>query len=344
MRHRLAKLFVLLTILLAVIVASVVLGWGVCDSEVQADPAHEPPVLEVAEEVEPSIEEVMRERREKLLQDEADRREAMLAKVKARLEENPVPAKIKRRKVRRFDWEADAEARGKAWNIPEEESEQATLTAFLRICIAEADGSPQDCVGIFQVMKNIRRRGCERAAVRRITECDEAGETMLSVMRRAQPHIMAAKGYTLRNKRAGWIRNLETDCEVPEGWDHGEARWDAQYGSRRCPYAVELGRALIAGTDLAKVSRPGHRLEWLPGRPITWGGRCESGKAACDDRVACARGLARITGTGTHNAFWRRPATEEEIDPVCKALGYGRVAGVVEELETDVADGEPETK
>jgi len=277
-----------------------------------------------------------RSEKNKRQREEFDRRLNAPREEVAEQAEVPPPPK---RRVRRFIWGSPAETQGKAWNVPEEDSVQSTLTAFLRICIAEADGNPQDCVGIWQSLRNIRRRGCERGHVRRITECDESGETMLSVFRRGQPHIMAVKGYALRNARAAWIRNLETDCEMPGGYldylrrqnksitqESALDRWDAQYGSRRCSYAVELGKALISKRPLVEISRPGHRLEWVPGRPITWGGRCESGKASCDDRVACARGLARITsGPKTHNAFWRRPTNEGEIDPVCKQMGYTKV-------------------
>jgi len=303
------------------------------------EPPQPEPVTQEDTERESIAAEYARRQQERRAEHEK-RRQEIEARTKAEIERMKSQPKRPRRKVRRFRWgAAPAEDPGTALDLPEEESEAATLTAFLRICIAEADGSPQDCVGIWQSLRNIRRRACERGAVRRITECDEDGETMLSVLRRGQPHIMAVKGYELRNARAGWIRNLETDCEMPEGYlayarrqdkrvteEDALNRWDAQYGSRRCPYAVQLGKALMNGDDLRSVSRPGHRLQWLPGRPITWGGRCETKKASCDDRVACARGLSRITsGPKTHNAFWRRPANEGEVDPVCKALGYGHL-------------------
>jgi len=290
------------------------------------------PGLTLAEEMDLRWEEIEREET-RLRQEAEERAKARVAALKKRKNTH------KRRTVRRFTWKAAANATGTEWNIPEEDSHAALLTAFTRVCIAEADGNPQDCVGIWQSLSNIRRRECERGAVRRITECDENGETMLSVFRRGQPHILNVKGYALRNARAGWIRNLETDCEMPEGYlsylrrvsdditeDKALNMWDAQYGSRRCPYVVQLGNALISGEPLISVSRPGHRLKWIPGRPITWGGRCESNKASCDDRVACARGLSRInTGPKTYNAFWRRPRTTEEVDPICKALGYGHL-------------------
>jgi len=142
--------------------------------------------------------------------------EARRVALQAELENAPPP---KKREVRRFQWESPAETRGKVWNVPDEETELDVLTAFLRICIAEADGNSQDCVGIWQVFKNIRRRACDRGEVRRITECDEDGETMLSVMRRSQRHVL---GYVpIRNGRAAWISKLTTDCDVPEGWTGG---------------------------------------------------------------------------------------------------------------------------
>lgn len=239
----------------------------------------------------------------------------------ARASKNPPK---KRRRVRRFAWESPAETRGKIWNIPQEESDEALIEAFLRVCIAEADGYLQDCVGIWQVIKNIRRRSCSRGAVRKITECEEnGGETMMSVLRRSQRHILG--NMPLRNRRAAWIRNLTADCEnPPEEWTGSENEWDAQYGSKRCPRVVELARYLIKGE--LPPSAPGRRLKWLPGRPITWGGRCESGKASCDDPIACARGLARVSGVDyTKNAFWCKikRGCRNDAEPVCVALGYG---------------------
>jgi len=236
---------------------------------------------------------------------------------------------LRARRLFSFAWESPPETRGKAWNVPEGDTspEEATLTAFVRICIAEADGYLQDCVGIWQVMKNIRRRSCERGHVRRITQCEEGGgETLLSVMRRAQPHILAMPGYKLRNDRAAWIRNVTTDCEnPPEGWGGTENQWDARYGSKRCPHVVELGQYLMKGK--LPPDRPGVDLEWLPGRPITWGGRCETKRASCDDQIACQRGLARVTGgPDTKNAFWCKigqRGCRTTPEPVCVALGYG---------------------
>jgi hypothetical protein len=239
------------------------------------------------------------------------------------------PKKRRARRIRRFEWESPAETRGKLWNVPEEESEEATLTAFLRVCIAEADGRQQDCVGIWQVVKNNRRRSCDRGMIRRITECVEGeGETFLSALRRHQRHVL---GYIkARNKRAVWISQMTLDCEnPPEAFLPGESeavrlnRWDAMY-QKTCSHVISDGRHLIKGE--LPPARPGQTARWLPHRPLTWGGRCESGRGACDDRIACSRGLNRIPDTNTLNAFWCRPGRggcPEGIDPVCEQ--YRRV-------------------
>lgn len=238
------------------------------------------------------------------------------------LAKQPHP-KRKKRRIRRFVWESPAEIRGRIWNVPVEETHDALVTALLRVSIAEADGNPQDTTGIWQVVKNNRQRSCRRGVVRRITECEEGGgETHLSSLRRHQRHAL---GYIkARNKRALWIRNLTPDCEVPvKGWPHSENRWDARYGSKICPQVVADAKRLIAGK--LPEQRPGQRSRWIPGRPITWGGRCESGKASCDDRIACERVLARIPNVDAHNAFWCRvgaPGCSPDPEPICVALGY----------------------
>lgn len=244
-----------------------------------------------------------------------------------------------KRRVRRFPWQSPAETWGELLDVSEEATERATLTALVRICIAEADGASQDCVGIWQVLKNIRRRSCARGHVRRITECEEGGgETMLSVMKRAQPHILGATGYTLRNPRAGWIRNLDLDCEnPPAGWTGNDNQWDAQYGSKTCPQTIVAARHLIRNE--LPPARPGARLTWIKGRPITWGGRCETKKASCDDRMACDRGLIRLR-SDTLNAFWRK-ASPGEVEPICAEHGYVPAAEPDTEQEQAVAD-EPE--
>ena len=246
-------------------------------------------------------------------------REALVKATTERLANEPP-----KRRVRRFPWQSPAKTWGQLLDVSEAENTRATLTALVRICIAEADGAQQDCVGIWQVLKNIRRRSCARGHVRRITECEEGGgETMLSVMKRAQPHILAATGYTLRNPRAGWIRNLGLDCEnPPEGWTGNENQWAAQYGAKTCPQTIITAQHLLKNE--LPPPRPGARLTWIKGRPITWGGRCESGKASCDDRMACDRGLIRLQ-SNTYNAFWRR-ARPGEVEPICAENGYGPAA------------------
>lgn len=237
--------------------------------------------------------------------------------------ENPVKQvkidKRPRRKLKTYRWESVPDTRARIWNIPEDDHDEATLTAFLRVCIAEADGEASDCIGIWQVIRNNRRRTCARSAPggKRITQCDENGETFLSSLRRHQRHVL---GYIpLRNRRAAWISKMTLDCEnPPEEYTGTLNQWDARY-FKRCNNAITLGRHLMKGE--LPPSKPGHSFDWLPGRPITWGGRCESGKASCDDKVACSRGLIRLE-TDTLNAFWRRRAEGEGPDPVCVKLGY----------------------
>ena len=239
----------------------------------------------------------------------------------------PDPPPKRRRQVRRFRWESPAETRGKLWNVPVEDSLEALVTALTRVCIAEADGQPQDCAGIWQVVKNNRRRSCDRGMIRRITECEEGGgETYLSAIRRHQRHVLGF--IKARNKRAVWIGQLTPSCEMPEAFlpRQPEAQrlniWDAQYAAKTCPQTVTDVRNLIAGK---LPDRPGARVKWLKGRPMTWGGRCETGKAACDDRIACERVLARIPDTGTLNAFWCRIGSagcRQDPEPICESLGY----------------------
>lgn len=221
-------------------------------------------------------------------------------------------AASKQRRVRQWVWESPSDTRARIWNLPEQDSAEADATGLLRICLSEADGSYNDCVAIWQVLRNIRSRSCDRRQVRRITECDEDGETLLSVMRRAQKSVMGMS--KARSVRTRWIREVTLACSQPASWPHSEQMWQRQYG-RSCSETATLAQRLIAGDNVEYVIRDA--------RPITWGGRCESGRGACDDPLACARGLIRIQGVDTLNAFWRRPATPGEVDPVCVELGYG---------------------
>lgn len=252
--------------------------------------------------------------------------------------EAAVAAASKLRRVKRWVWESPAETRARMWNLPENESDEATATGLLRICLSEADGSRDDCVAIWQVLRNIRSRSCNRGMIRRITECDDSGETMLSAMRRAQRSVMGmAKA---RSTRTRWIREVGLDCAQPPSWPHSERLWQRQYG-RSCGEASTLARRLVRGDDVELVIRGA--------RPIAWGGRCESNRGACDDPIACSRGLARIEGLETHNAFWCRPNTpgcRTGVDPICREMGYGREEvspeDVVEVVHLDSAPREVE--
>jgi hypothetical protein len=309
-------------------------------------------VPETEEEYEARMEKISAEERAALLarieREKALREELSEADEDERSRENRRP----RRRVRRYQWESPAETRGKLWNVSEEESVDATREAFLRVCISEADGYLQDCIGIWQVIKNIRRSKCERGYVRRITECEEytkrdgtpgLRETYLSVMRRASKSVLGV--VPPRSARSRWISQLTLDCEPPPAWPGTEAQWDSQYGSKRCPRVVELSRYLIKNE--LPPRRPGVDLQWLPGRPITWGGRCENKRGACDDRIACSRGLARVQQDLTHNAFWCQPGRSgcrEDAEPICVQLGYGHLVAQEDENEEESQTEEPATQ
>lgn len=327
------RVMVVLGAILAVVLAGVLVVPVLmsCESTVEAEPrapedrreASRQREREAAEEFHQrwAEEEAEQETRWKQLRQESEDREEAIRN-------QTEPPKRRVRHVRRFTWESPAETRGKLWNVPVEETVESLLTALLRVCIAEANGDPQDCAGIWQVVKNNRRRSCDRGMIRRITECVEGeGETYLSALRRHQRHVLGMM--KARNRRAVWISQLTLDCEMPEGFPGTQDQWHASYGSTTCPQTVADVRRLVAGK--LPESRPGARTRWLPGRPITWGGRCETGRAACDDRVACARGLARVPDTGTLNAFWCRPGDPgcpDDIDPICIQMGYQSLRAV----------------
>jgi hypothetical protein len=241
-------------------------------------------------------------------------RERQARRAEAEAEAARVKAQPKQaRRVRRWQWESPVETRAKLWSIPEEESEEATVTGLLRICTSEQEGSEEDCIGIWQVLRNIRIRSCDRARFRRITECDEDGETMLSVMRRAQKFAMGA--VKARNRRQRWISHMTPTCEPPPNYPNSEAIWDRRH-KRHCEHTVKLARRLMKGQTKGSIT--GARI-------IAWGGRCEDPRGACDDPLACARGLARVPGLETHNAFWCRPGRHgcaSDIDPICIEMGY----------------------
>lgn len=217
--------------------------------------------------------------------------------------------------VRRYGWGSSAEERAELWNIPVEESREATATAFLRICVSEASGNQADCLGIWQVVNTIRSHNCNREVFPNITECNENGETYLSAMRRVSKRILGVAPPKTRRQR--WIAELGLDCNPPPMWPHSGKRWENGYRSV-CEDTVKLAY------DMADGKR-NYRWPIRYAKPVAWGGRCESGRGACDDRIACSRGLARLHTT-TLNAFWCKPGTpgcRRDIDPICIKLGFG---------------------
>ena len=263
-----------------------------------------------------------RENRWKQLEEESARRQAEISE-----EELKRPPRKKRvSRVRRWAWMSPPEKVAKMWNVPQEETIDATVTGLLRICTSEQEGSENDCLGIWQVLTNIRNRSCNRGYVNLITECDDDGETVLSVMRRASRRVVGI--VPARYARQRWISQMTTECDMPESYPETVKRhcrrgleecaqgiWEKRH-RHRCEETVRLARGLVSGTDARRITGA---------RVIAWGGRCEEPRGACDDPVACSRGLARVPNIESMddrpaNAFWYR---SDEIDPLCVKMGFG---------------------
>lgn len=242
--------------------------------------------------------------------------------------------RARERILRMFRWESPPETRARLWNVDREEQENSVTEALLRICISEADGWENDCRLIWRTINNIRNTKCNRGMVRRITECDENGETILSAMRRAAG--VAVGNIPPRTKRQRWVSNLALTCERPQHFPASDRIWVRQYGER-CPATAKLVKQLVSAGDTSTISIGG-------ARPIAWGGRCETKQGACDDPVACIRKLARIPTSScrdrprseecTFNAFWCRPGSPgcaASVDPICQQY----VASLPEHLRGD---------
>ena len=225
-----------------------------------------------------------------------------------------------------------------AWNVPSDEAEDATITGLLRICTSEQEGSEEDCIGIYQVLENIRNRSCNREYINLITECDANGETLLSTMRRASRYVVGA--VPARYARQRWISEMTTSCDMPSSYPQTVKRycsrdlercarefWEQRH-RHHCEATTRLVTGLVDGTERRRITSA---------QIIAWGGRCEVPRGACDDPVACSRGLARVPhiermkareegGKRPANAFWCRPGTQScrtSIDPLCVQMGFG---------------------
>lgn len=275
-----------------------------------------------------------REERWRRFEEESERRreEALAVEAKA-----PPPRKRGRR-VRRWAWMSPPEKIAKTWNVPQGETREATITGVLRICTSEQEGSEEDCIGIYQVLTNIRSRSCNRDYFNLITECDDDGETLLSVMRRASRYVVGA--VPARYARQRWISEMTTSCDMPRSYpvtvkrhcrrnlqECAQGFWEKRH-RHHCEATTKLVTGLVDGTEKRRITNA---------RIIAWGGRCEVPRGACDDPVACSRGLARVPhiermkardmgGKRPANAFWCRRGTQScgtGVDPVCLAMGYG---------------------
>jgi hypothetical protein len=185
------------------------------------------------------------------------------------------------------------------------------VNGLLRMCVSEAGFfSHADCVGIWQVIQNVRSRSCDRT-IRKITECDENGETTLSAMRRLSP--VAMKQRPAPTQRQRYVQGITVLCEEPRGFRGAEPNAHWENYREPCLELAELAMELASG-----VSRERFPVATV----IAWGGRCEARGGACDDGIACRRGLARVE-SDTRNAFWCTPGARgcaSTRDPLCDEL------------------------
>lgn len=219
-----------------------------------------------------------------------------------------LPSAIQRGEVERARrrWTGEVQvSRTVLWNVPDETGLDATATGLLRISGTEVEWqSENDLVGVWQVAQAVRRRDCDRERTPEITECENDEETVLSALRRLSRHAMGV--VPARRVRQEWIRAIGLSCDEPEGFPERRSwtarrRGNAPSLQESCQSIAETARGLVEGRIRRRVT----------GRatPVAWGGRCEREGGACDDPMACRRGLARIPNTGTQNALWCRPGS-----------------------------------
>ena len=279
-----------------------------------------------------------REREERWAREEAEReagRAQMEAEAAEYVKANEKRQRLRRRQARDKMWllKSPSAIREALWAIPRVGGHEATVEGLLRVCVSEAGWRPEglrDCVWIWQVTQNIRaRKNCVVGDYRGITECGEGGESDLSAMRRLSGRVLdESKARTVRQR---FISKLASSCERPLFFPRGDS-WERNL-KRPCERIASEVRAIVrlkADRNLTNGAVP-----------IAWGGRCEDSGGACDDEMACRRGLARIPGSDTYNAFWCRPGSRgcsAEIDPVCGRYRPSPEVATSEQEEEEVEE------
>jgi hypothetical protein len=278
-----AKLLAMLGTILVALAASWVVVPSLTSDEVAVAETTKRPDRE-AREVEAALQrqrllDEMQEA-ERAHEEEFRRADEAAAKRQAELEAALVATPVKRRRIKSYRWEAPEDALARVWNIPNADAVEAEATALLRIFINEADGQELDSHGIWQVLRTIRSRSCDRSMRRRITDCEEYEhrgetryrETLLSAMRRMSKAVVD-ENILQRTKRQRWTSQVELSCERPRNYPGNEKTWRFQYGVR-CPRRAELARKLVSGQEDVNLVE-GVTL-------IAWGGQCRPGQA-CDN-------------------------------------------------------------
>lgn len=277
-----------------------------------------------------------REREERWAKQEAEaeaRRASLQAEAERGAEKRERERRERLRSARDRLWllKSPAAIREALWAIPREGGHEEEAEALLRICVSEAGWRSaealQDCVWIWQVVQNVRSRSCSTHYHREFMTCNGDEETNLSAMRRLAGGVLDES--KARSARQRFISHLDLSCERPLHFPRGDS-WERNLKAP-CERMAREVRAI--------VRLKGDRRLTGGAIPIAWGGRCEDSRGACDDELACRRGLARIE-TKTANAFWCRPGTvgcSPTIDPVCTP-GGGRRPVVDSPHDTDGRD------
>jgi len=257
-----------------------------------------------------------REREERWALEEAEaeeRRAELVAEHAKNAKARERERRLRRKRARDRMWllKSPAAIREALWAIPREGGDDAVAGALLRICVSEGgwrtNESLRDCVWIWQTVLNVRSRDCENHVQQAYMDCEDNEETKLSAMRRLSGRVLDET--KVRTPRQKFISKLDLSCERPLFFPRGDS-WERNLKAP-CERMASEVRAIIR----LKANR---RLTG-GASPIAWGGRCEDSRGACDDELACKRGLARIPSK-TANAFWCRPGSvgcRSTPDPVC---------------------------
>ncbi len=204
-----------------------------------------------------------------------------------------LPSAVMRAQVQRRRNVGSFRSAAAAWALPTVESYDNTVLGLAKICVSEEGWADRvGCAVLWQIIRVVRARHCDRDRIPEITNCIDGEETYLSAMGRASKHVMQVADP--RNHRQRWTSTLNLQLTKPTGWPR-RLDWEGVFQDR-WERSLQIARDLVDG-----------RAHGRPVRApiITWG------KCGMDDHLALARGLVRVEFEGADNCLWRRPRPEE---------------------------------